>query len=379
MAVAANYNAGTGAVLHSPATVSISATANEAAAQTDASWLLTQVSLPVSATRKAGEPAGDEGQLAHPSIGPVATPNVVDGHAWWVLPGVRSEVLAYIRAHPPAGTSIAFSGSAATRGRTTSESIAFAWPPIADVLGMRWLVITVVQIPGGHTGLRADAQAVWITPRPVSEAILGGAHLLRISVHSVIAVNQPHQRPLHVTSAHKIAQVIALLNSLPVAQPGVRSCPADFGISVRLAFYPTSRATPLGGRRDRPSGLRRCRIDAQWQASAATFRRTASHAGTTAHGIVDRSYRPHTGRQAPRHPEPVAVCAFRPPRTPAEPFAARPTPRPALCVKRCGRDRYAPGKRPAPRTTCVAKPCELRRTHRTRPHVRYTLCLDVAQ
>ncbi len=243
IAVAANHNARTGAVSHSPATVPASATANEAAAQVDASWLLTQVSLPASATRSPGEPAGDEGQLAQPGTGPAATPNVVDDHAWWALPGVRSEVLAQIRAHPPAGTTIAFSGSAATRGRTTSESVAFAWSPIADVLGMRWLVITVVQLPGGQTGLRADAQVVWITPRPVSETI-PGAHLLRISVHSAIAANQPHQRPLRFTSAHKIAQVIALLNSLPAVQPGVRSCPADFGISVRLAFYQTPRASP---------------------------------------------------------------------------------------------------------------------------------------
>jgi hypothetical protein len=244
IAAAANHNARTGAVLHSPATIPASATANEAAAQIDASWLLTQVSLLASATRSASEPAGDEGQLAHPGTGPVATPNVVDSHAWWVLPGVRSEVLAYIRVHPPAGTTIAFSGSAATRGRTMSESLAFAWPPIAGVLGMRWLVITVVQLPGGQTGLRADAQVVWITPRPISEAIPGGAQLLRISVHSVIAANQPRQRPLRFTSAHKIAQVIALLNSLPAAQPGVTSCPADFGISVRLAFYPAPRASP---------------------------------------------------------------------------------------------------------------------------------------
>jgi hypothetical protein len=123
IAVAADHNAGTGAVLDSPATVSVSATANKAAAQTDASWLLTQVSLPATATRSAGEPAGDEGQLAHPSIGPVATPNVVDGHSWWVLPGVRSEVLAYIRAHPPAGTTIAFSGSAATRGSSADHRL----------------------------------------------------------------------------------------------------------------------------------------------------------------------------------------------------------------------------------------------------------------
>ncbi len=244
IAVAADRSAPTGAVSDSATTVPASATANEAAAQADAWWLLTQVPLPAGATPSAGEPAGDEGQLARPDSGPAATPNVVDDHAWWVLTGVRSEVLAYIRAHAPAGTTIAFSGSSATRGRTTSESVAFAWPPIAGVLGMRWLIITVVQLPGGQTGLRADAQVVWITPRPVSEAIPGGAHLLRISVHSAMVANQPAQRPLRFTSAHKIAQVIALLNSLPAAQPGVTSCPADFGISVRLAFYPTPRASP---------------------------------------------------------------------------------------------------------------------------------------
>jgi hypothetical protein len=35
-----------------------------------------------------------------------------------------------------------------------------------------------------------------------------------------------------------------LLNSLPAAQPGIRNCPADFGITVRVAFYPTPRAKP---------------------------------------------------------------------------------------------------------------------------------------
>lgn len=229
-----------GPTMSSPTT----AEANEAAAQADAAWLLTQVPLPVGATRSAGKPAGDEGRLAHPDVGPVTTTNVVDDHAWWVTSGARGEVLAYIRAHPPAGTTIAASGSTATRSVTTSESVAFAWPPITGTLGMRWLNITATQLQDGQTGLRADAQVVWITPRPASETIPTSARLLRVSVHSTIAANQPQQRPLRIASQRKIAEVIALLNSLPAAQPGIRSCPADFGITVRLVFYPAPRAKP---------------------------------------------------------------------------------------------------------------------------------------
>lgn len=244
VAVEANSAAQAGPVSGPTTSTRAAEEANEAAAQADAAWLLTQVPLPAGATRSAGEPAGDEGRLAHPGVGPVATPNVVDDHAWWVTPGARGEVLAYIRAHPPAGATIAASSSTATRSVTTSESVAFAWPPITGTLGMRWLNITVAQLQDGQTGLRADAQVVWITPRPASETIPTDARLLRVSVHSTIPANQPRQRPLRIASQRKIAEVIALLNSLPAAQPGVRSCPADFGITVRLAFYPALRAKP---------------------------------------------------------------------------------------------------------------------------------------
>ena len=244
VAVEADGAARAGRVSGSTAAIAAGAQANEAAAQTDAVWLLTQLVLPSGATRSPGEPASDEGRLAHPGTGPAATPNVVDDPAWWTMPGARGEVLTYIRAHPPAGATIAMSGSSVTRGTTTSESIAFAWPPIPRTLSMRWLVITVVQLPSGQTGLRADAQVLWITPRPASETIPAGARLLRVSVHSTIAANQPDQRALRFTSAHKIAEVTALLNSLPAAQPGIRNCPADFGITVRVAFYPTPRTKP---------------------------------------------------------------------------------------------------------------------------------------
>jgi hypothetical protein len=230
----------------SAALVSRTAVENESAAQSDAPSLLAELALPAGASQSSVEPAGDDSLLAHPGVGPPATPNVVDDRAWWIVPGTPAEVLAYIRAHLPAGTTPAVTdGGLSGPNVPGNESEAFAWPPIAGVLATRWLVVEVVQLPSGSTGLRADAQVVWVTPRPASETIPPGSHLLRISVHGSLRGERPKQHPFSVTSAKKIDAIVALLNALPASQPGTRSCPADFGIRVRLAFYSRRGIEPL--------------------------------------------------------------------------------------------------------------------------------------
>jgi hypothetical protein len=230
----------------SEAAVSRTAAENESAAQSDAGSLLSELPLPSGATESAIEPAEDDSLLAHPGVGPPATPNVVDDHAWWLVPGAPAEVLAYIREHLPTGATRALtSGGLEGPNVPKNEAEAFAWPPIADVSAMRWLVVHVVQLPDGSTGLRADAQVVWLTPHPVPETIPPDSHLLRISVHGSLKDEQPTQRPLSVTSVKKINAIVALLNALPAAQPGLRGCPADFGIGVRLAFYARRGVAPL--------------------------------------------------------------------------------------------------------------------------------------
>jgi hypothetical protein len=243
LALATGGGAQGGLRAHPASSVPASSAENEASARTDAALLLTRLSLPADATPSASEPTGDDGMLGSAETGP-ATPNLIDDHSWWILPGTPTQTLSYIRAHAPAGSTLTGTGSGGTRGAITSESVTFSWPPLTGVLDTRQLSIAAVALPGNTTGLRADAQVVWITPRPASETIATGAHLLRISVGSSIPVNQPHQRPLHITSISQIDAVTALLNALPAAQPGTRSCPADFGIRVRLAFYPKPRTKP---------------------------------------------------------------------------------------------------------------------------------------
>ncbi|HTU87805.1 MAG TPA: hypothetical protein VMF57_19660 [Solirubrobacteraceae bacterium] len=208
--------------------------ANEQAARSDAASLLASLNRPLGAVEQSSEPAGDDGALATPASGPPDTPNVVDDHAWWVVPESPQQVLQYIAAHPPAGASAGSFGGSFTAGKSSVTTTGFQWPAIRDQLSIRWLIVGVVALSGGSTGVRADSQVVWITPRPRSERIPATARRVVVtdSRGGTLA-----QGPITITSRPTVAKVVSLLNALPAWQPGVYSCPADFGWRVRVAVY----------------------------------------------------------------------------------------------------------------------------------------------
>ena len=217
------------------------AAASKAVARSDATSLLASLALPVGATRSATEPAGDAGVLARPAQR-YATPNEVDDHAWWLVPGDPATVLAYLDAHRAPKSVRTVTGSGTGRNGVAFEFEGFDWPPILHVLSDRSLIVEVVRLPDGSTGLRADAQVVWITPRPAWERIPSDARRLQVSVSRSGQALQP---PFTVSSANRVHRSVALLNALPIAQPGASACPADPGIVVRLAFYTADGTTPL--------------------------------------------------------------------------------------------------------------------------------------
>ena len=206
----------------------------------------------MGAVESAGEPAGDDGLLAQAAFRP-ATPNLVDDYAWWIVPGVPRDVLAFVRSHVPAGArrvehGIGLSGP----GVPVNETETFELPGVVAGIsgGGPSIVLHAVQLPGESTGLRADAQAVWITPRPSSEVIPAGARPLAVSVLTLSHHSPPRQhertpRSFTVTSSKRIDEIAALVNALPVTQPGILKCPADFGTRVKLVFYAHRHSRPL--------------------------------------------------------------------------------------------------------------------------------------
>lgn len=208
--------------------------ANRAAARRDAGKLLRTLRLPAGAQRSLKEPNGGGPSLARP-VGAPDTPNLIDRHAWWRVPASPQSVLAYIASHSPAGSKLAFNGSGSGPRGLEFAAVGYSWPAVSGVLGTRQLAITAVPLQGGHkSAVRVDAEDVWITPRPASERIPASSASLRLEVRRGGSVRQG---PIELTSAPTLERVITLLNSLPLAQPGVYACPADPGIRVGLRFF----------------------------------------------------------------------------------------------------------------------------------------------
>jgi hypothetical protein len=200
--------------------------ANHRAAQRDASGLLSRVVLPAGAAVSAGEPVGDHHALAGPGQIP-AEGKLVDRHAWWTLPIAEADAAAFVRRHAPRGSRLQTTGVG--DGQIHTDIFGFALPPVGQELGTRMLVISLVPLPGEHTGVRADAEVQWIVPRRAGERIPRGAHVLDV------AVGRPGQgASIRVSSSRMttINRIAALVDRLAVVQPGTVNCPAELDSAV---------------------------------------------------------------------------------------------------------------------------------------------------
>ena len=222
-----------------------SAAANRASAGRDVRTLLARVVLPAGAVRLSGPPRGS-GAIDNPQP-QQATPDIVDVHAWWRAPGTLESVVAFEKAHAPAGSSFAGSGGGTTlvsgggRSNTTWTYVEFAFPARAGVLGSRTLIVKATALGAHTTALRVDAEDVWEMPRPAGERIPAGVHDIDISRG---VPGRPPTLSQGVTDARKIATIVALIDGLAIVQPGTIVCPMIMinGPTVTFSF----RASPGG-------------------------------------------------------------------------------------------------------------------------------------
>jgi hypothetical protein len=212
------------------------------AARLDVRARLEALRLPPSATRIEKAPRGKGSELLAPFIEP-ETPNLIDRPAFWVGPGDPNEVLAWIGRHPPRGSTLKVESSSGDHLVTTSWSIGFEWPPIDGLVSERALLVTAVATATHETTLRVDAQGVWIVPRPLSERVPAAPGLLEVSVGRA---GSPGRR-LSIDNARLVRRIVASINRLPIAQPGVTSCPLEslHPVIVSLVFRAARRAPAL--------------------------------------------------------------------------------------------------------------------------------------
>lgn len=213
---------GSTATVRPPPATSPRARANRRAARRDATSLVTKLNLPAGAASVSDEPGHDHGYL-HPLPLLESEFASATAHAWWTAPGDPQSVIEAIEADPPWAATRDGTGSGGNVKTGTSElEVDYAWPPVTGVLGDRLLRVTVTRIGGGHTGVLAESQSVWIVPRPASERIPAATRIVQISSAVPGAADGGH---LTITPAGQVDAIKALLDRLPIVQPGVTGCP----------------------------------------------------------------------------------------------------------------------------------------------------------
>jgi hypothetical protein len=244
-----------------PQTTSVgtSATSRSDAARRAALALLSRLVLPPGAHSVTGEPAGDGGRLARPAE-TIGDPDLVDVARFDVGAGAPPSVVGWIEAHRPSGSSPAGTGYEGLGAGGEEWSASFSWPPVGQLLDTRTLVVSVTAVAGGMTGIRVDAQVTWLPAKPASDLVPAGATILTaVLSHGLNAWQAGH--PLTTTTdAALIAAIRARANALPVAFPGTRSCPADFGQLLTLSFYAETGAKPLATVEVDPAGCQSAEV-----------------------------------------------------------------------------------------------------------------------
>jgi hypothetical protein len=209
---------------------------NHQAAIQDAGALLTRVQVPESAAPSSQEPSGDGGVLAHPALTDGAQ-NLVDRYAWWTVSESMAEVLKYEQSNPPPGGRLEASCGGGGSDQPQWRCLAFVFSPRHDVLGVRELVVEMVGLADGSTGVRADAEVQWLINRPANEKVPAGVRAIQIRRGP-----PGHTISEKVTDPSTVRKIIRLFDALPVLQPGFWGCPRESGPAVRFGF----RDTPDG-------------------------------------------------------------------------------------------------------------------------------------
>lgn len=214
---------------------------NELAAQGDAARLLGAIVLPSGASQLARAPRGSGNLLSSPGFRPGVV-DLVDRHSFWRVRAPLASVVAFLRRHKPSGAQPPrwSAGPATGPHIPPNQQVAFGFRALGGRISTRLLNITAVALPRGWTGLRVDAEDVWIVTRPVGEKVPSGVH--EVDITSAFPPHPPRMA-VSVVDPAQVREIIGWIDAMPVVQPAAYSCPMlGNGPIVTLDFRTRSRA-----------------------------------------------------------------------------------------------------------------------------------------
>jgi hypothetical protein len=209
--------------------------ANEHAARADARRLLTRVRLPPSGIGPTGKLPAFARSFAT-SSSPKGT-YYASFLRWIVSSASPRSIIAYVRKHPPAGSTedVGTGSSSDTKTGVSSVEVQFSWPDVPRQLMNRALTVTVVTPADGNSVVIAQSESAWYVPRSFSERVPGGVHTVAITVRLGPATIGPVVKPggrVHTTTyvvwrPARVRALVSTFDGLPIVQPAVQplGCP----------------------------------------------------------------------------------------------------------------------------------------------------------
>lgn len=211
------------------------------AALAEARHLLTLVALPAGSTRLAEWNATDGPGLQ--AVSTPGDPDLVDVTRYHLVPHGASS-LAWLQSTVPHGATISGSGSGSGPGVATTYSTTFSFRSTLSYLTPE-LEYSMVMTASGKLGLRVDAIVTWTPQKSRFSILAGSADRVVVTVDRSANVKVNRFTTLVVTKAATIRAFLARVNELPVALPGVMSCPLDLGATMTLSFSRAGQASPF--------------------------------------------------------------------------------------------------------------------------------------
>jgi hypothetical protein len=209
------------------------------AARLATAQLLTFTPVPPGAQPSSSPPTP---AVARPFDQP-ATPYLVDQAAWWTAPGTMDSVIAWAQVHPPPGrTTMGGTGSSSVHGVIQLEGIGWVFPPESRVLTDRQLSVMVASDGPDTVALRADAQVIW-DPVRASTSLISANAVASVTVTQLPSepwsptTNTTLAPTVTVTEPPVVDRYVMVVNSLPVDDNGIMSCPAWTGLRFEVTFH----------------------------------------------------------------------------------------------------------------------------------------------
>jgi hypothetical protein len=171
-----------------------------------------------------------------PTLG---SPDVVD-IAHYFVAGRKYEGLSWLDGHVPKGSTL--------NGRGGTDRAHLEWSyyfPTTSFLAYADLQYVKLILPNGEVELRIDAQIQWTPQKSIYSIIGAGANRVTVAYVRAGSEPQPTNRSVVTTDLTTISTIRNQLNELPVAYPGITSCPLETLGIITIKFYRAGQFNPF--------------------------------------------------------------------------------------------------------------------------------------